>query len=434
MNRAAPRPRAPGLFTVLDLGRDQLRRPVHYFDRLGDTFGVTLLGTRMLATRDPAVFEDVLVRQHKLFSKDRITQKLSILLGQGLLTSEGPAWRKHRRLIQPHLQPAELARYLPVFRDEAERLLETWPVHGTVELHAAMAQTSMRIALRTLFGADAKGVDDFESSMRAVMMFFTGVAGTAVPLPLWLPTPTNRRFLRARAHLNDALHQILVRARDRGPTTSVLQNLLSAQDGGELSEQQLVDEGLTLLLAGHETSALALTYTLALLATDPERQKAVHEELGNQPLDTLDSLRRSSGLSRALKESMRLYPEAWALGREALEDCEVAGMDVRRGTQIFLYQWAAHRHPRYFDAPDSFFPERWTPEFEASLPRVLYAPFGAGPRVCVGSHFAWAEVLCVLGALLRRTRFEAPPPFAPRFIPSITLRPRDPVHARILRI
>ncbi|HKO49346.1 MAG TPA: cytochrome P450 [Polyangiaceae bacterium] len=427
MSTKPPRPRGPALFTVLDIGRDQLDGPIRYFDQLGDTFQISFLGRPLIASRDPLLFEDVLIREHKRFIKDEITRGLSKLVGQGLLTSDREPWKKHRRILAPHFQAAEIATYLAVFREEAERELERWTPGSTVELHRAMARLSMRIALRTVFGADSEMDEDLEPSMRDAMLFFVGVAGTAITLPLALPTPTNRRFIRAREHLNATVRRLITRARERGAGNSVLQSLLEARESGELSEQQLVDEGITMLVAGHETSALAMTYTLALLGDRPDEQRAIQEELDAEFPDTLERLRRPSHLNRALRESFRLYPEAWAVGREALEDCQVAGFDVARGSQVFLYQWAAHRHPHWFSDPERFRPERWTAEFESTLPRCLYAPFGAGPRLCIGNLFAIAEVTIALATFLSRLDFQAIRPFVPRLVPALTLRPQGPV-------
>lgn len=296
-----------------------------------------------------------------------------------------------------------------------------------------MARVSMRIALRTLFGIEAREYHEFELSMRDATLFFAGFAGTAMALPLSVPTPTNRRFLRARAHLNDALRRILEQARTQGVRTSVLGSLLSARESGELTEQQLVDEAITMLLAGHETTALTLTYALALLARAPEQQRVIQEEASGSFPESLAALRSLERVNMVVKESLRLYPSSWAIGREALEACDVSGFAVPKGAQVILYQWAVHRHPSWFDDALEFRPERWTRDFEASLPRHVYAPFGGGPRVCIGNHFALAEMVSILAALLSQFQFEASEPFAPRFIPTVTLRPRDPVRVTVRR-
>jgi cytochrome P450 len=427
----APRPTEPGLFTVLRIARDQLGEPIRHFERFGDTFQTELFGIPLMASRDPKVFEEILIRQHKSFIKDLTTRGTSLLLGQGLITSEGELWRKRRRLIGPYFHAREIGAYLPAFREEAERELAAWSSGQTIDVHRAMAELTMRIALRTLFGDDGTEVEDFEATMNDAMLYYLGIAGTTLKLPLALPTPMNRRFLRAREHLTAAFRRILARVRAGGAEKSVLGALLGAQESGALSDQDLIDEGITMLLAGHETSALTLAYTLALLADAPGEQRAIQRELAEGVPDTLEGLRRCSRLNQVVKESMRLYPAVWAVGREAIEDTAVAGFGVARGTQVFLYQWAAHRHPRWFSEPDKFIPGRWTPEFESRLPRGLYVPFGDGPRICVGNLFAIAQILSALATLLKRYEFESIAPFAPRLVPVVTLRPSGPITLRV---
>jgi cytochrome P450 len=427
LEKAFPRPSAPGWLTMLDLGRDQLERPIHYFERLGDSFASSWFGVPMIASRDPALFEEVLVRQHKHFIKDAVTRGLSGLLGNGLLTSEGEEWRKNRRIVSPHFRATDIGAYLAVFHEEAERELQRWPAGGALDVHRAMTRVTLRVVLRTVFGSDGSEDMDIERSMHDVVAHALGVAGTWVTLPLYLPTPANRRFLRGRAHLRSEAARLIAQARTQGSRKSVLGSLLAAQESGALSEQQLIDEAITFLLAGHETSALTLSYTLALLAAHPGEQRAIQEELTALAPDDLDALRCTARLTATVKESLRLYPPAWSMGREATQDCELGGVPVRAGTQVFLFQWAAHRHPQWFPEPGAFRPQRWTPENEAGLPRCLYMPFGAGPRVCVGNQFAMAEILVVLGTLLRRFDFSLAQPFVPRFQPALTLRPRAPV-------
>jgi cytochrome P450 len=432
-----PLPRlASSWFTAFDLARDPLRRPLAYFERLGDTFGGRLFGKDFIITRCPEVFEDVLVKQHKSFVKDDITRGLGRLLGNGLLISEGDTWKKSRRIIVPHLQPRAIERHLEIFREEAERTIAAWPSGGTVDLHQQMTELTLRVLLRSVFGTDARETDDFERSMRDVMQYFAGFANTSYPLPLWLPTSPNRRFRRAREHLNRALEGILASARNApAGVSSVLHSMFSARESGELGEQQLLDECLTFLLAGHETTALALTYTLGLLGDAPGEQTKLRSELERlPPPNTLAALRGHHGLVRVIKESMRLYPESWTLGREALEAVEVGGWAIERQTQVYLYQWAAHQNPRWFARPERFEPERWTPDFEAALPRSAYIPFGGGPRICVGNHFAWAELVSMLATIVGRVELQPVQPFRPRLLMSVVARPRDPVPMRVVHV
>jgi len=289
-----------------------------------------------------------------------------------------------------------------------------------------MAALTMSITLRCVFGTTSYDARAFDKAMRHVMDYFVGVAGTSYPLPLWVPTVANRRFIKARRELGEAALEIVQQSSQSAP--SVVQSLRQAQQVGELSQQQLVDEALTMLLAGHETTALALTYTLALLADAPHEQSLIRDELMQLPMPRdVAQLRSCDALVRAIKESMRLYPESWAIGREALQDVQVGGWQVDRETQVFLYQWAAHQNPRYFPEPEKFLPGRWTQQFEQDLPRFAYTPFGGGPRICVGNHFAWAEMLAVMRGLLSRFAFEPLRPFQPRLLASVTVRPKDPV-------
>lgn len=435
MSKKPPRLRS-SWFSIFDLARDPLRRPLAYFERFGDTFGGRAFGKDFLITRCPEVFEDVLVKKHKTFIKDDITRGLSHLLGNGLLTSEGDTWKRSRRVIVPHLQPRAIEHYLEIFQDEAERTVAGWAPGSTVDLHQQMTALALRIILRSVFGTDATESRDFEHSMRDVMSYFAGFANTSFPLPLWLPAPKNRRFLRARAHLRHALEGILASAREapRGPS-SVLHSLFSARESGELDDQQLLDEALTFLLAGHETTALALTYTLALLGDAPDEQGALRSELEQlSPPSSLEALRSHAALTRVIKESMRLYPESWVLGREALEAIEVGGWAIEPRTQVYLYQWAAHQNPRWFTEPERFQPARWTPELEAALPRSAYTPFGGGPRICVGHHFAWAELISVLATIVARFELQPVQPFQPRLLMSVVARPRDPVPMRVVPV
>jgi cytochrome P450 len=433
MIQRPPRPKGSSWFTILDLGRDPLRRPLHYFARFGDTFGGHALGKDFVITRDPAVFEDVLIKKHRAFIKDDITRGLDKLLGRGLLTSDGKIWQDSRRVMLPHFQAQSIERYLEAFHSEADRTLSGWTPGQTFDLHAEMTALSVRIILRCVFGTCAEDVHELERSMQAVMKYFAGFASTSMPLPLWLPSPDNRRFLRAREHLTQVVRRIIEAARQGGAGSSVIQSLLSARDAGDLTEEQLIDEALTLLLAGHETTALALTYTLALLADAPSEQALIREELGRSSTpDSLAALRAQKALPAAIKESMRLYPQSWAVGREALEDMDVGPWAIARKTQVYLYQWAAHQNPRWFEQPEAYRPSRWTPELEAALPRCAYTPFGGGPRICMGNHFAWAELVCVLAGALRRFEFQPVQPFRPRLLLSVTARPKDPVPMRVV--
>lgn len=270
--------------------------------------------------------------------------------------------------------------------------------------------------------------------MSAAMVYFEGVGGTQQPLPTWLPTPTNRRFLAARAELHARFHEIVASARRNAETGTVLAHLLAEKDAAHLSDQAVVDESITLLVAGHETSALSLCYALNLLAEHPLQQRRLYEEVATiGPFTTFEECQRPGALKNTLLETLRLYPVAWAVGREAISDVDVLGHPVAQGTQIYIHQWQAHRHPDYFPHPEQFLPERWTQDFSRGLPKSLYSPFGAGPRICIGQHLALAEIATILAVLVQNFEFQRESTAPLEFTASITARPRNPVLLRARR-
>lgn len=427
-------PREPGVVTALRLGRDPLAGPARYFERLGDTFTTRVLAERIIMTRDPAWIHEVLVRQAASFRKDRTTRQLSALLGRGLLTTDGEEWREQRRSLQPHFQPSSVEHSLATFVQEAEREISRWPKHSVLDVHEVMTRLTMRIALRVLFGADPDEFSSFEDIMAAGMAYFAGVGGTQQPLPLWVPSPTNRRFLAAREELRARFSDIVASARRAGSSGTLLSRLLQEKEAAALSEEQVVDQSITMLVAGHETSALSLCYALHLLAQHPLCQKRLCEEVKASGVPaTFEECQRESTLRSTITETLRIFPVAWAVGREATRDVTIEGHPVACGTQIYIHQWQAHRHPRYFQSPELFLPERWTKEFSRSLPKGLYCPFGAGPRVCIGNHLALAEIATVLAVLVKDFEFTRHTTAPLRFSASITARPRDPVLLRARR-
>lgn len=428
---------APGRISSLDvllLGRDMLGGPSRHFEKLGDTFTARFLGAPAYMTRDPAWSHEVLVRQHASFVKDRSTSGLSVLLGRGLITNEGAAWRERRKSMQPHFQPSELEPLLGVFREEAETEIHRWSDGEAIDLPHSMARMSMRTVLRSVFGTAPDAFGEFERNMVAVMDYFAGVGGTNIPLPVWFPAPSVLRFRKARSDLYTALDDVIARVDRTGAAPTPLARMLASRDAGELTHEQLREEAMTLLLAGHETVALTMTYTLALLAGAPQYQREIAADVRESGVpQTLRDVQRPSATRRAMTESLRLYPVAWAVGREALEPVDVCGHRVEKGAQVYVHQWCAHRHPAWFDAPEVFVPERWTESFTASLPRGLYLPFGAGPRICIGNHFALAELTVWLSTIVSAFHVEAASHFPPPLLASVTARPREPVSVRVQR-
>jgi cytochrome P450 len=354
-----------------------------------------------------------------------------LLLGNGLLTSDGDSWLRQRRLAQPAFKPSRVAAYGETMVAYAERLIAGWKAGETRDLQPEMTRLTLEITAKTLFGADI-GTDaaDVGAALADALASFDVRVSSWFPLPYWVPTPTNRRLVKAVKRLDAIVYRIINERRaggeDRGDLLSML---LQAQDdeGGAMSDKQLRDETMTLFLAGHETTALALTWTFYLLAQSADAEAKLRTELaavlgGRSP--TVADLPRLRWTEHVVTESMRLYPPAYAFGREALADCEIGGYPVRKGTTLFLSQWVMHRDPRYYDEPERFLPERWAGGLMQRLPRFAYFPFSGGPRQCIGDRFAMMEAVLIVAAVAQRYRFALVPghPVVPK--PSMTLRPQ----------
>jgi cytochrome P450 len=366
--------------------------------------------------------------------KDDFTRRLSVVVGNGLLTSEGDFWRRQRRLAQPAFHHHRVRTYGDVMVRHAERAVSRFVPGETRDLHAEMMRLTLDIVAETLFGVDiGSAAHEIGEALEILSSRF---GGYDVLVPLWVPTPANRRIRRALARLDEIVYGI-IRGRgseeDRGDLLSMLL-AATTEDGGGMSDVQLRDEVVTLLLAGHETTALVLTYTLHLVGSDQRVAGVLRGEidrvLGARSATVAD-LPALGYADRVVREAMRLYPPVWAIGREVRERCTVAGYDLPAGTQLWMAEWVVHRDPRYFPEPELFRPERWEDDLAKRLPRFAYFPFGGGQRVCIGNAFAMMEAVLLLATIVQRTRLVPEKPLS--FRPSVTLRPSGPVRMRVER-
>jgi cytochrome P450 len=304
-----------------------------------------------------------------------------------------------------------------------------------------MTEVTLRIAARTLFGTDV-GEDLARiraSSLCMTEHFRSRLFSLMILLPDAVPTPGNLRYRRAVRDLDALVYRIIGERRATGKETpDVLHMLLAARDddGLGMTDRQLRDEVMTLLLAGHDTTALALTWALVLLAQHPEVEARlsaqVHDVLGDRPPTSAD-VPRLPFVEQVVSETLRLYPAAWAIGREAIRDTQIGGQRIARGTSVITSPWVLHRDSRFFDAPADFQPQRWANGLAQRLPRFAYVPFGGGQRVCIGSSFALLEASLVLATIVQRFRLELAEPERPvELLPVVTLRPRGAVPMRLL--
>jgi len=404
--------------------------------RYGDVAGFGFLGNPACMINSPAGIEQVLVTDYQNFTKSMDYRALSRVLGQGLLTSEGEFWKHQRRLVQPAFFRDRILSYGDIMTSYTRRMIENWQDTAIRDVHADMMHVTLEIAARALFNVDiTRDARTIGSALEVVMAEMPKLAGFSF-LPDWVPVPGLGGFRRALADLDQVVFGMI---RDRRVTGQhpgdLLDMLLDARDenGAGMSDRQLRDEVMTLLLAGHETTANTLAWTLYLLAQNPEEQSRlaveVSEVLGGRVAQAAE-LHRLPYTQMVLMESQRLYPPAWAIGRKSIGEFEVGGYRLRAGTNVVISQWVLHRDPRFYPEPDRFHPGRWR---ENNLPKFAYLPFGAGPRVCVGASLALTESALVLATLMQHFRFSLVPGERVKVFPSVTLRPKKGLKLRVER-
>ncbi|HJU54981.1 MAG TPA: cytochrome P450 [Pyrinomonadaceae bacterium] len=381
----------------------------------------------------PDHVKDVLVTRHQSFMKGRALQRAKRLLGEGLLTSENEFHRRQRRLAQPAFHRTRVNAYASVMTDYAARASARWNDNEQLDISHEMMRLTLAIVGRTLFDADVESeADEIGAALTSVMELFNWLLLPFSELLEKLPLPQARRFQRAKRRLDATIYRIIEERRrsdeDRGDLLSML---LSARDeegdGGQMTDLQVRDEVMTIFLAGHETTANALTWTWYLLSEHADVEARLHEELDSVLANrepTVEDVPRLRYTEMVLAESMRLYPPAWAIGRLALQDYEVAGYTIPPKALVLLSPYVTQRDERFFPDPSRFDPERWTPEAREARPQFAYFPFGGGPRRCIGEGFAWMEGILLIASLARRWRMRLVPNHRVETKPVITLRPK----------
>jgi cytochrome P450 len=429
-----PRQRYPGEFALA-----VVRRPLALFEELaqryGDVAGIRIAGQPVVLVSDPERIRDVLVTHGRLFHKGRGLERAKMLLGEGLLTSEDELHLRQRRLAQPAFHRARIAAYADTMASYAARRSEKWRDGEQLDVAREMAAYTLAVVGKTLFDADIEGeAHEIGEALGASIDAFNLSVLPFGELLERLPLPVTLRFKRGRERLDATIYRLIAERRasgeDRGDLLSML---LLAQDsegdGGGMSDLQLRDEAMTLLLAGHETTANLLSWTWYLLSQHPESEAQLHAEIDAVPAERLgaEDLARLPFTRAVLSESMRLFPPAWIIGRRALEAYRIGDHELPARTIVLVSQWIVHRDPRWWPDADRFLPSRWLPggsALDPARPKFAYFPFGAGTRVCIGEQFAWLEGTLALATIARRWRLRLVPdaPVAPQ--PIVTLRVR----------
>ena len=419
--------------------RDPLATLRRAASECGDIVRLPLSRHPVYLINHPDLIKDVLVTHQKQFKKGRGLEQIKRLLGEGLLTSEGEFHLRQRRLMQPAFHRQRIAAYGEAMTFYAAQTRERWHVGETRDIHAEMMRLTLAIVGKTLFGAEVETeAAEIDGALTEVIGLFHLLQLPFSDILERLPLPAVRRFQSARARLDATIYRLIAEHRatgeDRGDLLSMLLAARDEDDGGRMTDEQVRDEALTLFLAGHETTANAMTWTWYLLSQHPDVEARFHAELdgalaGRTP--TVDDLPRLPYTRRVLSESMRLYPPAWIVGRRLLTDYQMGAYLLPARSILLPCQAVTHRDPRFWPDAERFDPDRWTPEAEAARPKFAFFPFGGGPRVCIGEQFAWMEGVLLLATLGQQWRLRLAPDQVVATQPIVTLRPKHGMRMRI---
>jgi enediyne biosynthesis protein E7 len=435
MTAAASADRAPPEAELqFDLGStdDSLERMIELFARHGDTYRVFVPARRSYTyvIHHPADVKRVLVANHRNYTKGMGLDRVKILLGKGIMTSEGELWRRQRYMMQPLFHRRVVTEFASVIAQVNERFLARWEplaAHGSVvNLTDEMSELTLEIVLRAIFGRDLDRLSE-------------QLGGN----PFEVVTKEQSRDLQFAykfRSLTKLVAQLIARRRDSGEEHfDYVAMLMAARDkesGAPMGERELIDEIMTLIVAGHETTASGLNWTWYLLSQNPAAEERLQRELDTAPQLAAPSLAQVEALSytrQVIDEALRLYPPGWLLSRRTIEADELGGYPVPPGTNVLLPLYLLHRHPRFWHDPEAFLPERFAPEHEAERPRFAYMPFAAGPRHCIGETLALYEMLVHLYMTARRYRLVYVPDKPLELEAQINLRTRHPLHMRLER-
>jgi cytochrome P450 len=414
------------------------RDPIAFLGALAEQYGdivrVPLGPETLYLFSHPDLVHDVLVANHRNFHKGRGLERAKMLLGEGLLTSEGEFHLRQRRLSQPAFHRQRIAAYGATMASYAANRRDRWHAGQLIDAHREMMGLTLAIVGKTLFDADVEHEageigEALTTTFESLNIWFFLPFGELLER---LPLPTTLRFRKARARLDATIYRLIEERRRSGADHGdLLSMLLLAQDtegdGGRMTDLQLRDEAMTIFLAGHETTANALTWTWYLLSQHPDIEARFHAEIDSAlggRVPNVEDMPRLPYTRMVLAESMRLYPPAWTVGRRALAPFDVRGYTVPARSIILLCQHLMHRDARWFPDPARFDPDRWAPDRQAERPRFSYFPFGGGPRVCIGEQFAWMEGVLLLATIAQRWQLRLVPGHPVALQPIITLRPK----------
>ncbi|WP_237562806.1 cytochrome P450 [Bacillus dakarensis] len=431
-------PQAPGGSIFSGRLKEFQRDPLSFMQKLSRNYGQVVrfkLGPsqKVILLSDPELIKEVLVTKQKNFIKSSDIRSLKALLGEGLLTSEKDVHMRQRRLIQPAFKKTHVASYGQDMIDVAQHYVQMWKHGMETEITEEMMNITLGVISKTMFSMDLKeGYELVGEAVEKVMKLAIKRMRRAIPLPLWLPSKSNREFKQAAKVLDAVLFNIIDQRRRGGIQKEDLLGMIMAarddENGTGMTDKQIRDELMTIFLAGHETTANALSWTLYLLAQHPDKEAKMHAEIDSVIRGKTIRPEHFSSLKytqNVIWESLRLFPPAYVIGREVDKTVEIGGYLFKKGETVLMSQYVMHRSPEYFEKADEFNPERFDNDLLKKLPAYAYFPFGGGPRVCIGNHFSFMEMVLVLACLASRYQFRLTTEQEKvKTQPLITLRPK----------
>lgn len=432
------------LGNLREMNKDVLGMVNKLRPELGDIFYVNVFIIKLLIITKPDYIRYVLQENNKNYIKSFGYEVLKIFLGNGLLTSEGEFWRKQRRLAQPAFHreklteitkqmshySAQLADKLQVAKDEGKE----------IEITEWMNAVTLEIVAGALFSSDVSNdIDTVRKSITIANEFGINRIKQPIKLPVWFPEPSMIKFKNASRNLDKVIYRFIEsRRKEKEKPNDLLTMLMEAVDeetGERMSDLQLRDECMTIFLAGHETTSLALSWFWMLMEEHPEEEKKLHEELKNVlngRVPEFSDIPKLKYTKQLIEEAMRLYPPVWTVGRRPLQDDFIDGYPVKAGQNILMMVYHVHRHPDYWDEPEKFKPERFSDENAKNIKKFAYFPFGGGPRLCIGNSFAMMEMQIIIATLAQRFKFRRTEKSEIIKDPLITMRPKNGIKMRVL--
>lgn len=436
---ASPPKKVPGGLT-LNFRRNPIRALNESARKFGELSYMNLGVTKFYLLTSPPEIKKILDVDHRIFLKGPTLQKWKAILGDGLISSEGELHHRDRRLIVPAFHKAKISSYADVASVETEKMMGRWKEGALVDAHREMASLTLTVVAQCLFSTDiGDELDPVARAMAKAVDYYDRMAAPGGKLMGKIRLSESRNYDAAERHLISVVEKIIAKRRASGKDEGdMLSMLLNAEKMGEgvMTDRQVRDETITFLLVGHETTAVLLTFAWYLLSMYPRTAEKLHAEV-DEVLDggrvaTYADIPRLQYTNKVLTESLRIFPPIWAIGRRPTRDYRIGDYMIPAGSMVMMSQMVNHHDPHYYQRPERFDPDRWTPEMKAKLQKYSYFPFGGGPRTCIGEPFAWMEGTVILASIARRWQLEHDPKHKVVLAPKITLRPKDGMWMRTL--